>query len=379
MVSPISVVINPRRQVSRAASPLSIVLVTPKIELGASAADDITIPAPDNELTEITNANEDTQLGNGFARAAYDYIESGSSVRVFALPFAVDRTDNADSARLPRVVTALGALSNEVELAKLPNRTCDLIVVPNETGRGTGANSVVSALKPFGLDTSLGAISVVDAGPTDGDRTQAAVTAWEAANADPNVVAISNSGDVAGQADMPGSVIMAGHWARYTSIHGIHAQPTNLRDTLTGVSNIQPERAFDERDGSSSAVVLAADPIYMTSIIDWNGSHYMWGGRTQHGAGDPRINIGNNLVSHRMVKEARRVLAPYLGVRGSPRILDGLTRTVGDTLAAQHVPNGVQSVEALDAVLTAGVVSVTVEVQFYDFIQSVRLTADVYV
>lgn len=383
MVSPVNVQVRPRATTVTEISPLSMVLVLPKVELGAQAADDVTLPAADSTLTEITEANKDAQLGvEGLAPRMYDYIESGASVRLWVLPFPVLRAD-ALPARLAKVVTALNALDKTDERAKLPNGKVDAIVLPRETAIGQGANVVVAKLKTFGLDTSLGAVSFVDAGvfanrtPTAAEPAQADAIAWENDNADPNVLAVTNRADAAGGSGVFGSIIAAGHWARYTSQYGIHHQPTNLRDVVVGVSNITPDRIFNESDGSSAAVVLAREPL--TSIITWNGSHYLWGGKTKFQASDPREELSNNIVAHRIVKEATLDLAPFVGLRATRANLAALQVKLQDDITAGYVPEAIAAVSVGTPILAGGRLSVQMEVQFFDFIDSITLIAEVFV
>lgn len=381
MVSPITSSIRAQRQTAVSPSPLTMCLVVPKLELGAQASDDVTIPLPDNTLTEITSSNA-SELGTGTrARAMYDYIESGASVRMFVLPYPVTRADT-ESTRLGNTVTALGRLEVDSELAKLPNRTLDVIVVPDVTGLGAGANSVIAELRRLCADGALGAVAMVDAGPISGGRAVSDVANWVAAgNSGPDILLVGNNADVSGHANMFGSVIVAGHWARYTSLNGVYAQPANLRDTVAGISNLVPLRGFDERDGSSDAVSLARSPSYVSSLITWNGSHYLWGGDMNHPVGDPRVHLGNNILSKRMVKEARRAIAPNLRLQGSARRLDRIRVEVEGVLSS-YLPRAIRGFAVANPVLTEGaqaVVSVDFEVQFYDFIDSIALNATVYV
>lgn len=383
MTSPVSVrtEVRPRTEVS--ASPLNIILVTPKVELGANAGADVTIPAADSTLTEITSANETDQLGAGtFAKDAYDFIESGASSRLWVLPFPVVRAD-AEAARLSKVVTALSALDKTEEKAKLPNGKADMIVCPRETGLGTGANPVVAKLKTFGLDTHIGAVSIVDAGewgganPVAQEPSQADVLSWETANADPNVMAVTNRADVSGYDGMWGSVIAAAHWARWTSLRGIHYQPTNLVDTLAGVSDITPERVFNESDGSSSAVTLGQREL--TSLITWNGQHFLWGGKTRFTGEDPRSFLSNNIVAHRIVKDATQDMAIYVGRRGNRANLAGLQVKLQDDLSGTYAPSAVRDIQVAEVTLVGGKATARVFVQFYDFIESVELIAEIFV
>lgn len=381
MTTPLQTRIVPRPRVQRESSPLTMVLVTPKIEIATA---NITIGAADNELSEVTDATVDALLGAGFARAAYNYIESGSSVRLFVLPFAVDTTDNDPAERLGRVVAALTAMEGEAQKSKLPNRTFDVLALPRESGLGTTAGNIAFT-KVKETCTAFRAQAIVDAGPIapTGDLadtpSDADVATWIGANKDPNILSVTNRGDASNIAGMGGSVIAAGHWATYTSLYGIHAQPTNLRDVVQGVTNIDPVRGFDLLDGSAPAIVLANDPNYASSLITWNGQHYLWGGKTSFPANDARQYFGNNLVANRMVKEAQRDIAPYIGLTSRTRTLESMQIHVQNDLEATYVPGAVASVIARDPVISGNHVSLGLSVQFYDFIESVELVVDVYV
>lgn len=380
MTSPLSVTINARPATRTLAAPYTMVLVVPKTEVDGSTV----IPADINTLTEVTESTKGAVLGSGDAVDMYDTIESGSAVRLFVLPFEVDSSDMTESTRLGNVRTALQALETATERAKLPGPFgADIIVCPRETGLGTGANAAVTELRALGLDTSLGAVSFVDAGtiPHAEDLgtapTVAQVTAWQTANTDPNVMAVSNRGDVEGHAEMFGSVIAAGHYARYASAMGVQHQAANLIDVLVGADDFTPEREFVVEDGSSPAIALAAAGV--SSLVTWNGRHYFWGGKTGAPATDPRTYTANAIIAHRIVKQGRQILAPFLGQRGTGRNIDSIQVALQNTLSAQYVPAAVQGLDALDVDFTGNRATAEVSVQFYGFIEAIRLIADVYI
>ena len=389
MVSPISSSVIARASTRRTASPLTMVLVVPKIEIMAAESDDITIAAPENQLTRITASNELSQLGSeGFARAAYDEIELGAVVDVFVLPFEVDRATNTVAQRLPRVVAALDAMETEAERSKLPHGTCDIILLPRETALGDHNAANPAFTKLASTRAAFEAIGICDAGPINdgaivaGTPSLADVQIWETNNVDNGIVAVTNRGNVAGYDGMMGSVIYAAHWAEVTSLpgedYGIGAQPSNLRDVVRGVHGIDPRRSFSETDGSSEAVVLRNAPNHLTSIITWNGQTYMWGGRTQWPENDARTYVSNELIANRIVKEARRDLAPYLQLRGTRRRLSGMQAHVENDLRATYQPGAVESITVVDPLIEGGHVRVRVLVGFYDFIETVELVAELF-
>ena len=389
MVSPLSSRIIARPSTQRTTSPLTAVMVTPKIELAAEATDDITIGAPDNQLTRITSSNEETSLqATGFAKSAYDEIELGASVDLFALPFAVNRADVLE-ARLTKVSAALTAMNTQAQKDKLPHNTCDVILLPRETGLSGNSPTNAAFTSLASASAAFEAVGICDAGDiaASGDLTDtpdfASVQSWEEDHSDPNIVAVTNRGDVAGYPGMFGSVIYLAHWAEVTSYpgsnYGISAQPSNLRDVVRGVSNINPVRAFDETDGSSEAVVLRNAPNHLTSLITWNGATYFWGGRTQWPANDPRTYVSNLLISNRITKEARRDLASYLLLRGKRSRLSAMQLHVEGDLKATYQPGAVRSIQVVEPTLVGGHASVVVLVGFYDFIESIELVVETFV
>lgn len=391
MVSPLSSRVIAQPSAQRTTSPLSAVMVMPKTELGTNpdGSEDIGLGAADNQITRLSASTEETALAPaGFSKAAYDEIELGASVDMYVLPFDVARADATD-ARLVKVQTALTAMNTQAEKRKLPHGTVDVILLPRETGlSGTSPdnaafNSLSSACAAFE------AVGICDAGtiPATGSLTDRPtfqeVQDWEATHSDPNIVSVTNRGDVAGYAGMFGSVIYLAHWAEVTSYpganYGIGAQPSNLRDVVRGVTNINPVFAFDENDGSSEAVVLRNAPNHLTSLIEWNGADYFWGGRTQWPANDPRTYVSNLLISNRIKKEARRDLAPYLLLKGTRSRLSAMQLHVEGDLRATYVPGAVQSISVVEPTLVGGHASVRVLVRFYDFIESIELIVELQV
>ena len=390
MVSRINVRVEAEAAAQAEVSPLSIVFPVEK---------EAAVTAPDSELTEVTFSNEDSVLGEDtLAKHAYDKMESGGIARLFVLPFTPSGADPANitvDERLASVVAALrGGLESTNERNKLPHGSVDMIVLPRETTLGPvgthespNTNAVITRLKLYGLDNSLGAVSIVDAGPiADKDNVQATepsledVQIWEAGNTDPNIMAITNRGDIAGFPNMWGSVIAASHWIRYTSERGIHAQPTNLRDLLLGADSFKPVRSFSPEDGSTEAEILTNAPNFMTSLIQFQGQHFLWGGKTQHtNANDPRAFLSNNIIAHRMVKDAKRDLFPYLMLRGTGRVLDSMQTHVQNDLSATYVPTAVADVIVSNVTLTAGHARATFRVRFYGFIEYITLVAEVFI
>ena len=146
------------------------------------------------------------------------------------------------------------------------------------------------------MNTHIGAVSFVDAGPITvaaradmvADQAaldQAAVTAWQGLNSHPGIVSVVNRGDSGGYENMWGSVIAYVHWANATSIHGLHYQPTTFDDPIAGLSGINPPVTFNPRN-TAGAVALRHENL--SSLIVWEGSDYLYGGRTRHDANDPR-------------------------------------------------------------------------------------------
>ena len=394
--APISAVIERRRTVSLLPSPLVIVLAIPRTDFVPTP--DVVIPAanfPANQLTEITSANVD-HLGTvpaanaatetSLMRAAYDYIEAGASLHVFALPFEVAAADTA-AQRNAKVVTALNTtLNSSVERAKLPTDGVDVILVPQETAVGTGADNIYAALEVLCDSNPLECVALVDAGglaydndarPGNAEPTAADVKLWSGNNRNLRIYAFSNRGDVANYNDMWGSVIAAAHHARYVSRGGVHAHPFNLRDPVLGVGSIRPLRAFDPGDGSSSAIAVSRDDR-VGSIVQYDGVDFIWGGRSYATEDDPRQVLANHIVANRMVKFAKRRMARFLELRARGSNLEGLRLAIEVPLQNLYRPSAVRDVQVRRPVYTNGALTVRMPTAFYGFINSIALTAEVY-
>ena len=338
VMAPISSRIVAEAAVRRDVTSFDCIFVTPKIERGAASdgSADITLPIAANTLTELSGRSDtelDGLVGNGFARKVFDLIEARTSVRVFALPFEVDPTDTA-AERMAKVVTAIATLNSDAEIAKLPHQRVPAILLPREAGivitpnaDGVDANSAVAALElQYDVNTHIGAVSFVDAGPITvaaradmvADQAaldQAAVTAWQGLNSHPGIVSVVNRGDSGGYENMWGSVIAYVHWANATSIHGLHYQPTTFDDPIAGLSGINPPVTFNPRN-TAGAVALRHENL--SSLIVWEGSDYLYGGRTSHDANDPRRVLAYDIISNDMVASAQRDIVQYADTDNTP-------------------------------------------------------------
>lgn len=395
MTSPISTSIRTRPTHDLTESPLTIIMVMPSQDFVTGyTGGAIASPFVVNNLTEITASNL-AMLGTPatdstfMAKAAYEYIESGSSVHVYALPFNAASGDDFPT-RAPKVVTAINALDTSVVKNVLPRAQADMLLVPRETAFGPtdDVNSILSAIETVCQSSHMGLVALVDVG----NATALANTANPAATAPTtadltttiknryrhlHIYAMSNRGATSNYPGMWGSVIAAGHQARYASIDGVGAYPWNLRDAISGVHSLAPERVFDPGDGSSEAVSLAATDK-LSSIIQWEGVDYLWGGESYSAQADPRQNIGNHIVANRMIKRSKRVMAPYLRLRGTGATLDSLQVSVELPLQHLYVPRTVERVTARVPTITSGHVSIILDVKFYDFINSIALTVEVF-
>lgn len=397
MTSRVSTEIRVRPPLRRALSPWSMAVSVPKIEQETLDENDKTLPvaAPINKLVRVNAANADTVLGDSvFARAVYDFIESGASVDLFLLPFEVDTTDDGNASRIARVVTSLGAFSDPAEVAKLPHRKLDLYVAPRETGLGSDSNPIVAKAKELYVPNGhVGAITICDAGPLtvragidqlldEDNPTQTDVSTWESNNSGPSIYSVSNRGNIGGYDNMYGSVIVAAHQAQYTTTqYGLGHNVFNLVDEIVGVSSLLPDRHFDPFDGSSEADVLSKPPHHLTSLIQYEGIYHAWGGTSQFAADDPRQYLFNNLLAQRIVKEAGRDMAPYIGQRATRSTLESMQVKVQRDLEIGYrnprIPL-VRDLEAQDPVITAGHTALQVNVQFYNPILSAALIVEVY-
>ena len=390
----IQVNINPRPTVTLAPSPLVYVMAIPKIDLVTAV--DYTTPLNAGEFTQITEDNRDT-LGvvsannpateTPMARAAYDFIEANANTAFYALPFDVDSNDSAD-ARSAKCASALtAAFASATERAKLPNGEGDVIIVPRECAVGTASNAVVTALKAICGPRARAMVAVVDAGSIGHIPTARAgatepliadITTWSTNNGGLTIYPISNRGDVSHYNDMWGSVIMAAHWAHYTSLRGIQAHPANFRDPVLGVGNPVPTRVYDPSDGTDPATAINRESR-VSSITQYNGQFFLYGGQSASAADDPRSDMGNHIVCNRMIKEGRRLLVPFRGLRGTGGNLAGIQNTLQQHLNRLYVPTAAELIEVRNPTINSGLVSVTADAKFFGFIDRVSLDIEVYV
>lgn len=390
VMAPISSQIIAEAAVVREVTSFDCVFVTPKIERAAAAdgSDDITLPVAANTLTELSgrsNTDLDGLIGNGFARKVYDFIEARTSVRVFILPFAVDTTDT-QAERLAKVVEAINELNDDAEVAKLPHGRVPAILCPRETAitASSAANPVVAALRTqYDINQHIGAVSFVDAGPvTEAARadavadqatlTQADVVEWAGMNSGPGILPIVNRGDAGGYTNMWGSVIAYVHWANSASTNGLQHQPTTFDDPVAGVSGINPAVTFNPRS-TRGAVALRAENL--SSIITWEGQHFLYGGRTAHNANDPRRVLAYDIISNDMVASAQRDLLLYADTENTPANRESMRLHIQNDLDASYLNRPVTSIVVLDPVRTGNTIAVDFLARFPGLIEAIRLTA----
>ena len=176
---------------------------------------------------------------------------------------------------------------------------------------------------------------------------------------------------------MWGSVIAAAHLARYTSQRGIWAHPFNLRDPALGVGATAPVRVFDPGDGSSDAVALEREHV-LGSIVQYDGADYIWGGKSYAAEKDARQWMGNQVVANRMLRRSRRTMARFLVQRSRGSTLESLRLSLERPLVNIYVPNAVRDVQVREPTITSGHISAVLDVGFWQFVESVQLTAEVY-
>ena len=362
--APFTTTINPRHTTIIETSPYSIVMLVPK---------EADVPAVVNQIVDIPDeATALAQLGptTTMARMWHDYLESVANIHLGALPFTPHATPATNDLN---AATALDALLDAVELAKLSSLP-DFVLVPNYTGRATAASAIVTKLETVCADPRVGALGICDAyhllsSPLADVRT------WGGNNLGPDILAITNTAPHAGVAQW-GSLLAAGHLCRYGAIRGIGSHPFNLSDHVVGVGTPTPVRVFSLDDSTAPAEVLADED--MTSVIVYDGAEYLWGGRLKTAvASDPRSYVGNAILAKRIVKRGRHLLAPFLGRRATSFLFDDMALTLQVTLDAEF--GALTDSIVVDTPYLAGsLANVPIEVGFHNFIERIRLIADVY-
>ena len=366
MVSPLGVQVNPRQTTVTQESPFSVVILLPK-EAG--------VAAPANTVTNISSdAIAASQLGGNtkYGRQWYNLIESGANVHIAALPF----TPGADqAAHETNAVTALDALTDSDELAKITGANVDIILAPDYTGRESDASPIVTKLEQLCADTALGAIAIGDAYLSTSDQTY--VMAYLTNNAGPNYLPITNGLPVGGGASVRGAAASAYHICHYAAQRGIGVHPFTLTDPVIGGGTPAPQRVLNLNDGSSAAEIIKQ--AYGTSFIVHDGSEYLWGGKLKPAqAGDPREDFANAMVCHRMVKRGRDRLAFTLGRRATEFLLADAALAVELALAAEF-SDFIQSIAVGAPTLTGSRLEVPVSVGFPEFVESASLVVDIFV
>ena len=291
------------------------------------------------------------------------------------------------------MVAALNVLNNDTELMKLPHGRVPAILAPRETGivispnaDGVDANSVVAALEThYDVNTHIGAVSFVDAGPitvaarADAVADQAmldqpAAIAWQNLNAHPGIVAVVNRGDAGGYTNMWGSVIAYVHWANATSVQGLDYQPTTFDDPIAGLSGINPPVTFNPRNTHGSVALRHEN---LSSLITWEGRDYLYGGRTPHDANDPRRVLAYDIISNDMVASAQRDIVQYADTDNTPTNRESMRLHIQRDLEANYLNQPATSITVLDPVRAGNQIQVDFIATFPGLIESVRLTARV--
>ena len=364
VTAPFSVTIRPRPAAAVRSSPYGIIMLIPR-ETGV-------VPAV-NIITEITDANVVAQLGaaTNLGRRWYDHIESKSNVHIAVISF--DESDPEVNGPL-----ALDALEDSDQRANM-SFSPDILLLPTYPGLVTGASAIIAQAETVCANPSVLCRAITDAyNPAGtGTGTQAEVTTWAAGNAGPHVLSIANDAP-APTVEEFGSVIIAAHLCQDAAEHGVGTHPFSLSHPITGIGTPNPVRVFDIDDGSAEAEALAAE--FVTSIIIYDGREYAWNGQLKTDAeGDPREHWGNAVISDRMVKLARRLLAPYYGVQASTGVFGDMADHVRLGLTPVFVENGlVGSLNVLDPTLSGSTVTVEFEVGFHGYIEAIRLFADIF-
>lgn len=363
--APFSVVIRPRPTVTIGPSPYGIVMLIPR-EAG--------VTAPANEITEITETNAAAQLGavTLLGRRWYEHIESKANVHVAVIPF--DATNPETNGPI-----ALAALESATERAKMSFKP-DLLLIPDYPARAQTASAILTKAEIVCRNPSVLTRAITDAYNPVGNNhgTQAEVLVWAGNNTGPDVLAIGNDAPVSGVTEF-GSVLVCGHICQDAAVHGVGSHPFNLSTPITGIGTPQPVRVFDINDGTAEAEALADG--YVTSIVVYDGQEYLWNGKLKVAeTGDPREYFGNAIISDRMVKKARGVLAPYYGQRATTGVLAAMADKVREALVPEFLTPGlVGSITVLDPYLSGTTAIVEFEVGFHGFIEAIKLTADIFI
>ena len=112
-------------------------------------------------------------------------------------------------------------------------------------------------------------------------------------------------------------------------------------------------------------------------MVDFQGQDYLWGGESFATVQDPRQIIANQIVANRMVKRAKRVMAPFLKGRARGSTLDTLRLSIEQPLQRIYVPSSVVDVEVRQPTISSGHITAILDVLFYEFVDSVALVAEV--
>lgn len=365
MTAPLNFNIRARESTDVQASPYRMVI------LGPAESGEVT--ATTNQMTSVTDSTAATLLGTtSDLRRWYDHIEARAAVDIAVLPY-VASTNSANAAS--NAVSALDSLLNAQHVAAVGGPP-DIVVAPNITGIGTGANSVVSKLETVCAHASVSAIAIVDA-YHENSSPQNDVVTWQNNNSGADILAVTNQA-IVGSNNEWGSVIIAGHMAQWSTSEGVGSHPFNLRHPISGIGTVTPTRVFSLYDGSAAAETLA--DAHLTSIILFDGADYAWGGRLNvSSTGDPREYAGNAVIANRMAKRSTDILARFIGRPISGRLLDTMAHSVERTLTAEFgtLVDGIVVPTATR--VGSRMARVRPSVRFFGFVESITVNADVFI
>lgn len=339
--------------------PLDVVFIGPKQTDGSFAAD---------TLTQITQTNALAGLGKaGAMKRAYDTISSAVATRNWALPY----TDSNDEATLvSNMNDAINAMSKPEEKAKIDGSPF-VVVIPEVTGaHGNAAFAPLATLRTV-VQTLRGGVIFADAA----QDSFASTSAWLKANSGAGQISMCNDATFNGVANTSGAIIAAAHYLRnFSGNFGVN--PIGTTYPIQGISTPSPSIPFDP---ISNAQAELFDDEYGTSIIEYGGNFYLWGGKMQAAVGGSDLEVvGHRIVTFDLTRQMQDLLLRYVGRLATTAVFLQISSQASALISPRITTGQAESASLTDVTVdSTGHLTATLNVAFADPIEAAILTVSV--
>ena len=338
-------------------SPLSVVVI-------AVAGQGATLTP--NEVTEVTESTKAAMGTDGMMLLAYNYLTRHTAPHFYALPYAHSADAATLATNIRNAITALGSDDERVKFTHSFNRP-SFAVMPNVGPDSVAANAAITQLKALASDSSLRIAGVFVDGRS---ATQADAVTWLGNNAGDGLISVMNSGG-----SVPGSIIAASQWTRYLTATNLGLNPIGIDYP---VDSPAPTPAWSFLPDSQTAAAVALARAYGTSIITYNGNHYLWGGKINASVeGSPFESVGARLVTFQMADRIEAEMLRYNHTRLTLARRERLFSTAV-LIAQEYINLGEAADVALGTpTLSAGLLSMSMSVSFDEVVRNSELVVSV--